>query len=309
MFLIVDDVLAPETAVVFDVALENGVKVIRAEGRVEHDVPAEGTHPGGLRVRFRRFGAQTKTFIDRAVRHAERRSAAPLTQRSASVSPAPASVGPRSVPPPLPSRTSRPAGVPPSERVPQSTRDGSQRPPPLPPRRSMTPPAGTPTPFDSAAKTESVRAPAEGPRVRAEAEPILPDPVRAPKKTLPSFTIDPETFEPVRAAERPDDEPHAPPTPPVGLIDQTQLAPVAPTPSVIPAVPSAPPPLAEARKEESPPPSSRAESEASGVHSLASETLARPRNRDELLARLRERSKGPESNTGDQRTAGSRGDG
>lgn len=59
--------LDPETTVVFDVALANGKKVLRAEGRVANYVAPGDDRPGGLRVRFRRFAAQTKAFIDRAV--------------------------------------------------------------------------------------------------------------------------------------------------------------------------------------------------------------------------------------------------
>ncbi len=67
MLLIDQPRLPLDTAVVFDVTLENGQKPIRAEARVVGYVEPEGDHPGGLRVRFRRFGAATKAFIDRAV--------------------------------------------------------------------------------------------------------------------------------------------------------------------------------------------------------------------------------------------------
>ena len=49
-----------ERAVVFDVTLANGAKVIRAEGRASgYQPPSEG-NPGGLRIRFRRFGARPR---------------------------------------------------------------------------------------------------------------------------------------------------------------------------------------------------------------------------------------------------------
>lgn len=67
MLLIDQPALPPDTAVVFDVTLDNGQKPIRAEARVIGYVEPEGDRPGGLRVRFRRFGAATKAFIDRAV--------------------------------------------------------------------------------------------------------------------------------------------------------------------------------------------------------------------------------------------------
>lgn len=63
MLLLDQEPLEPETTVLFEVSLLNGVKLIRAEGRV---LPAMGTAPG-VRVRFRRFGSQTQAFIERAL--------------------------------------------------------------------------------------------------------------------------------------------------------------------------------------------------------------------------------------------------
>jgi hypothetical protein len=67
MLLIDAESLPTDTAVLFDVALADGQKPIRAEGRVVGTVAASGNRPGGLKVRFRRFGAATKAFIERAV--------------------------------------------------------------------------------------------------------------------------------------------------------------------------------------------------------------------------------------------------
>jgi len=67
MLLIDQPTLPIETAVVFDVALTNGQKPIRAEGKVLGYESPSAESPGGLRVRFKRFGAATKAFIDRAV--------------------------------------------------------------------------------------------------------------------------------------------------------------------------------------------------------------------------------------------------
>jgi hypothetical protein len=67
MLLIDQPPLPAETAIVFDVSLADGLKLIRAEGKVIEHVTREGSHPAGLRVRFKRFGAATKAFIDRAV--------------------------------------------------------------------------------------------------------------------------------------------------------------------------------------------------------------------------------------------------
>jgi hypothetical protein len=69
MLLIDVEVLAADTPVLFDVALADGSKPIRAEGRAAGVVEPNGDHPGGLRVRFKRFGAATKAFIERAVKH------------------------------------------------------------------------------------------------------------------------------------------------------------------------------------------------------------------------------------------------
>jgi hypothetical protein len=68
MLLIDADPLPADTAVLFDIALTDGHKPIRAEGRVVGTVGATVNRPGGLKVRFKRFGAATKAFIERAVR-------------------------------------------------------------------------------------------------------------------------------------------------------------------------------------------------------------------------------------------------
>ncbi|HYP86974.1 MAG TPA: hypothetical protein VEQ59_02455 [Polyangiaceae bacterium] len=68
MLLIDAEDLPLDTAVLFDIALADGQKPIRAEGRVAALVEAEGERPGGLKVRFKRFGAATKAFIERAVK-------------------------------------------------------------------------------------------------------------------------------------------------------------------------------------------------------------------------------------------------
>ncbi|MBK7581735.1 MAG: hypothetical protein IPI67_16190 [Myxococcales bacterium] len=71
--------LAKDTVVRFEIVLDDGSKPIRAEGKVHKSVPADGDHPAGLRVRFRRFDAATKRFIDSvmAERRRERRSRRP----------------------------------------------------------------------------------------------------------------------------------------------------------------------------------------------------------------------------------------
>jgi hypothetical protein len=96
-----------DRSVVFDVSLANGSKVIRAEGRaVGFQPPSEG-NPGGLRIRFRRFGAQTKAFIDRALNAREQSLSASLSSRPpvppASVPPAAIAIA---APAPLPVQAS-----------------------------------------------------------------------------------------------------------------------------------------------------------------------------------------------------------
>lgn len=68
MLLVEAEPLPPDTAVLFDVSLRDGSKPIRAEGRVVGAVTSKDGRPGGLRVRFKRFGAATKAFIERAVK-------------------------------------------------------------------------------------------------------------------------------------------------------------------------------------------------------------------------------------------------
>jgi hypothetical protein len=85
MLLIDQPALPAETPIVFDVQLANGQKPIRAEAKVIGYVEASAGKPAGLRVRFKRFGAATKAFIDRAV-SAPLVSAAPIASLVASPS-------------------------------------------------------------------------------------------------------------------------------------------------------------------------------------------------------------------------------
>jgi hypothetical protein len=67
MLLIDQPPLERDTAIVFDVTLADGSRPIKAEARVSRVVEATGDRPGGLRVRFKRYSAPTKAFIDRAM--------------------------------------------------------------------------------------------------------------------------------------------------------------------------------------------------------------------------------------------------
>ncbi len=83
MLLVGQAALPADTAIVFEVVLSSGAKVIRAEGRSVGYLEASDERPGGVRVKFRRFGAQTKAFIDRALLARE----AQLSERLSSAPP------------------------------------------------------------------------------------------------------------------------------------------------------------------------------------------------------------------------------
>ena len=85
MLLIDQPPLPVDTAVIFDVSLSNGLKPIRAEGVVMGYVEPSGGQPGGVRVRFKRYGAATKAFIDRA--NPNSAPAASLPPRAPSLAP------------------------------------------------------------------------------------------------------------------------------------------------------------------------------------------------------------------------------
>lgn len=81
MLLIDHPPLPVGTAVVFEIELQNGQKPIRAEAKVAGHVAPTDNAPGGLRVRFKRYGSATKAFIDRAIAlsmPAPERAAAPV---------------------------------------------------------------------------------------------------------------------------------------------------------------------------------------------------------------------------------------
>lgn len=139
--------LDPGTLVRFDVVLSTGKLVIRAEGKVLKYVEATPARPGGLRVRFTRFGGSTKAFIDRAV--ALRRASTPARPDA---TPAP------SARPPVPSPASAPST--PAE-------------------------APTAAPTDSAPTSSAPRASGPAPRAAEAAEPELRSGVTASAEPLP----------------------------------------------------------------------------------------------------------------------------
>jgi hypothetical protein len=145
--------LDPGTLVRFDVVLSTGERVIRAEGKVLKYVDATPARPGGLRVRFTRFGGSTKAFIDRVVQ-----------LRRASMPARPEATPSSSTPEPVP----RPASAPSTP---------APAPAPSPPAGS-TPTSSPPLASGPAPRASQRAEPERRSGVTASAEP-LPQPLRA----------------------------------------------------------------------------------------------------------------------------------
>jgi hypothetical protein len=66
--LLIDQAPIPaDTVLTFAVTLGDGSRPIKAEAKVTGSVEPKDGRPGGLRVRFKRYGAPTKAFIERAM--------------------------------------------------------------------------------------------------------------------------------------------------------------------------------------------------------------------------------------------------
>ncbi|HEV8244656.1 MAG TPA: hypothetical protein VGP93_02720 [Polyangiaceae bacterium] len=130
--------LAPDTVVLFDVAIESGDKLIRAEGKVAGMIAAAGERPAGLRVKLKRYGAATKAFIDRAAQIARGTSDA-----SSPLASIPLASGPASLPP-IVTRVSVPDFAPPPVVTPPSTLAAPPEPTP-PSSRPQAAPASVAT--------------------------------------------------------------------------------------------------------------------------------------------------------------------
>jgi hypothetical protein len=129
--LLVDTAELPlDTAVLFDVSIK-GEKLIRAEGRVTGFVTPEGGAPGGLRVKFRRYGASTKAFIERAVNFQKQKSSEAAEAPTPSLPEPPALSTPEVVTPSL--VTPSPAPAPPSAPEPAGAFTPEVRAPSQPP--------------------------------------------------------------------------------------------------------------------------------------------------------------------------------
>ena len=57
-----------DSLVRFELALDNGERLMRAEAKVIEYSKTREDRPGGLKVRFKRFDGKTKAFIDRVVK-------------------------------------------------------------------------------------------------------------------------------------------------------------------------------------------------------------------------------------------------
>lgn len=127
MLLVGERELATDTAVIFDVALSSGAKVIRAEGKVTGFVAPSDERAGGIRVRFRKFGAQTKAFIDRAVQAREEQISKAIVSEPPPPSAAAARASVVEVPPVTPAPAPEATPVPPREAIPPNERSGIHR--------------------------------------------------------------------------------------------------------------------------------------------------------------------------------------
>src|SRR5688572_6044492 len=67
MLLIDEPELPVDTMLTFAITLADGSRPIKAEARVMGTLAPSDGKPGGLRVRFKRYGAPTKAFIERAM--------------------------------------------------------------------------------------------------------------------------------------------------------------------------------------------------------------------------------------------------
>lgn len=172
--------LAPGTLVRFDVALASGEKVIRAEGQVVRTLAPTGQRPGGLQVKFRRFGASTKELLERAM------------ARRASVRP-----GAPTAPPPAES-----VAPPGSATSLERPSDALQPPPSLPepsgPPPEVVPSAAPPAPTRDAADSGTTPAGGAPGGASASEEPLGPDLAR----TLTSEPGGPPSTAPPRGPEQ-----------------------------------------------------------------------------------------------------------
>jgi hypothetical protein len=73
------------TVVRVELALSNGEKILRAEGKVAGVSKSAGDLPKGLEVRLKRYGASTRAFLERAARAADELPSLPEIDSSPTV--------------------------------------------------------------------------------------------------------------------------------------------------------------------------------------------------------------------------------
>lgn len=142
--ILVGEELERDTIIRFELVLTDGSRLMRGEAKVTRSVPEADGRPGGIRVRFRRFGASTKELIDRVLadRKKTRRS-----KRSATPAPLVLDAEPAVSLPPEPALPSEPvvSSLPPDVEpdstvievppVPAPMEASKPTPPPAPSRR------------------------------------------------------------------------------------------------------------------------------------------------------------------------------
>jgi hypothetical protein len=119
MLLIDARPLPNDTVVRFAVSIRVGEPLIRAEARVIGYQRPSASFPGGVLVRFRRFGESTKAFIDRAQQvRAQQKSSADAPGEPESSTPEPSVVAP-SMPVPAADAVDRPSASAPGHGQPR----------------------------------------------------------------------------------------------------------------------------------------------------------------------------------------------
>lgn len=165
MVLVDQQSLPKDTLVRFEIVLDDGSKPIRAEAKVHKLVPGDDDRPGGLKVRFRRFDAATKRFIDRVMeeRRKERRSRrpppaelAPLVLEPESPSSSETESAPQSVAPSAPEQSAPEVASEPIASAQESVPEEAPRPAAL--RASGSGPRVVPAPANREELLEKLRA-------------------------------------------------------------------------------------------------------------------------------------------------------
>jgi hypothetical protein len=141
MLLLDEQELAPDTMITIVVTLGDGSRPIKAEARVLGSVGPKDGRPGGLRLRFKRYGAPTKAIIERAMAHVASGVGDPVTAAAPEPSSPEPSVVELSAPNASPAPLEPPAAAP-VELAPAPDPNGSFRPVAITPSGSPNAGAG-----------------------------------------------------------------------------------------------------------------------------------------------------------------------